>query len=136
MPHFTTRQWNVIIGDVAVLVLLTVVGFATHLTMDAFGRMLVTAVGALAAWAAVAPFLGVYRENVIEDPRVGVAGGVGGSRGSSNGNVPSRGDVGSRHTLGVRAGDDPHHQLCPGCVAHRLRLVVRSQVLKRLNIGQ
>ena len=69
MPHFTRRQWNVIIGDVAVLVLLTVAGFATHLTLDAFGRMLVTAIGALAAWAAVAPFLGVYRENVIEDPR-------------------------------------------------------------------
>ncbi|MCP3994511.1 MAG: DUF3054 domain-containing protein [bacterium] len=68
MPHFTGKQRNVIIGDVVVLVLLTVIGFATHLTLDAFGRMIVTMIGTVAAWAAVAPFLGVYTESVIDDP--------------------------------------------------------------------
>ncbi|MCP3998932.1 MAG: hypothetical protein GY722_28295, partial [bacterium] len=53
MPHFTGKQRNVIIGDVVVLVLLTVIGFATHLTLDAFGRMIVTMIGTVAAWAAV-----------------------------------------------------------------------------------
>lgn len=69
MPHFTTRQKAVIVGDVVVLVMLTVVGFATHLTLDAFGRMIITAVAALLAWVAVAPFVGVYTEEVISDPR-------------------------------------------------------------------
>lgn len=69
MPHFTSKQRTVITGDVTVLVLLTVVGFATHLTLDAFGRMIVTMIGTVAAWAAVAPFLGVYSESGIEDPR-------------------------------------------------------------------
>jgi hypothetical protein len=57
------------IGDVAVLVLLTVVGFATHATLDAVGRFLVTALSGLLAWAAVAPFLGVYEEDTIDSPR-------------------------------------------------------------------
>ncbi len=69
MPHFTKRQKTVIVGDVAVLVLLTVAGFATHLTLDAFGRMIITLVGSLLAWGAVAPFMGVYGEDVISNPR-------------------------------------------------------------------
>lgn len=68
MPHFTPIQRSVIVGDVVVLTLLTVAGFATHLTLDAFGRMLVTAVSGLLAWAAVAPFLGVYNEQFIQTP--------------------------------------------------------------------
>ena len=56
------------IGDAAVLVLLTVVGFATHATLDAVGRFLVTALTGLLAWAAVAPFLGVYEEATIDSP--------------------------------------------------------------------
>jgi len=69
MPHFTTRQKAVIAGDVGVLFLLTLAGFATHLTLDAFGRMTVTFLGALLAWAAAAPFLGVYNDDVIDVPR-------------------------------------------------------------------
>jgi len=69
MPHLTSTQRKALIGDVVVLVLLTVVGFATHLTLDAFGRMFATGITALLAWAAVAPFLGVYSPTVITDPR-------------------------------------------------------------------
>lgn len=69
MPTLNPLQRKAAIGDVAVLVVLTVAGFATHLTLDAFGRMFVTGLTALAAWAAVAPFLGIYDLSVIEDPR-------------------------------------------------------------------
>jgi hypothetical protein len=69
MPYFTESQRRAIIGDVVVLVVLTLVGFATHLTLDAFGRMAVTLVASLLAWAAVAPFLGVYSPTVIDEPR-------------------------------------------------------------------
>ena len=68
MVQFSRIQKNVILGDLAVLVLLTVVGFAVHLTLDAFGRMVVTAVSGVVAWAAVAPFLGVYDERLIRNP--------------------------------------------------------------------
>ena len=68
MPHFSRLQRNAITGDLLVLVMLTVAGFATHLTLDAFGRMLVTTIGVVVAWVAVAPFLNVYDEDVIEDP--------------------------------------------------------------------
>ncbi len=69
MPYFTPTQRKAIIGDVTVLVLLTIVGFATHLTLDAFGRMAATLVASLLAWAAVAPFLDVYSPTVIDDPK-------------------------------------------------------------------
>ena len=69
MPDLTHLQRKALVGDIAVLVLLTVVGFATHLTLDAFGRMVVTALGGLVAWLAIAPPIGVYKESVITDPR-------------------------------------------------------------------
>lgn len=50
------------------LVLLTAIGFATHLTLDAFGRLIVTALGSVLAWAMVAPFFGVYEERALETP--------------------------------------------------------------------
>jgi FlaA1/EpsC-like NDP-sugar epimerase len=68
MPQFTRTQKSVLTGDVAVLVLLTIIGFATHLTLDAFGRLIVTALGLVLAWAIVAPFFGVYDERAIETP--------------------------------------------------------------------
>jgi hypothetical protein len=68
MPQFTTSQKTVIVGDIAVLVLLTAIGFATHLTFDAFGRLIVTALGSVLAWAMVAPFFGVYDERDFETP--------------------------------------------------------------------
>ena len=68
MRQLTPIQRTALIGDISVLIGLTVAGFATHLTLDAFGRMLVTGVSALLAWAAVAPFLNVYRPEVITNP--------------------------------------------------------------------
>jgi FlaA1/EpsC-like NDP-sugar epimerase len=68
MKQLSDTQRTAAIGDVLVLVLLTVVGFATHLALSAFGRLIVTAVGSLLAWAVVAPFLGVYEERNIEAP--------------------------------------------------------------------
>lgn len=56
-------------GDAVVLAALTVVGFATHMTLDAAWRMAVTIVGSLAAWYVVGPFLGVFREANILNPR-------------------------------------------------------------------
>ena len=69
MPYFTDSQRKAIIGDVAVLTFLTLVGFATHRTLDAFGRISVTVVVSLLAWAAVSPFVNVYNPTVIDDPR-------------------------------------------------------------------
>ena len=70
-------QRKAIIGDVAVLVAVTVAGFATHMTLDAFWRMLVTTTSALLAWFVVSPFVGVYRPENILVPRslwrVGIA---------------------------------------------------------------
>jgi hypothetical protein len=69
MTRFTSQQRTAIWGDVTVLALLTFGGFATHLTLDAFGRMLVTLLASLLAWGVVAPAVGVYRKDVIAEPR-------------------------------------------------------------------
>lgn len=70
MFELTPIQRRALIGDVVVLVVLTVAGFATHLTLGDLGRMVVTGVAALVAWAAVAGPIGVYRLDLIDDPRV------------------------------------------------------------------
>jgi len=69
MARLAHQQKLVVWGDITVLVLLTVSGFATHLTLDALGRMAVTLLGSVIAWVAVAPTLGVYREAVLTNPR-------------------------------------------------------------------
>jgi hypothetical protein len=57
------------VGDAVVLVVLTVAGFATHMTLDAFWRMIVTALGSLLAWYPIGVFMGVFREHNIMSPR-------------------------------------------------------------------
>jgi hypothetical protein len=69
MARFTSQQRLAIWGDVTVLALLTIGGFATHLTLDAFGRMLITLLASLLAWGVVAPAVGVYRNEVLTDAR-------------------------------------------------------------------
>jgi len=69
VPQLSPTQRLVAVGDVVVLVVLTVLGFVTHLTLDAFGRMIVTTLTALLAWAAAGPIVGVYDEVVIANPR-------------------------------------------------------------------
>jgi len=68
MPQLTKLQKTALSGDILVLIVVTVAGFATHLTLDAVGRLIVTAVTALIAWAAVAPFLRVYDSDVLATP--------------------------------------------------------------------
>lgn len=69
MDRFSPQQRRTALGDLAVLALLTVAGFATHLTLGAFGRMLVTLFSSFVAWATVAPAVGAYRHEVLADPR-------------------------------------------------------------------
>lgn len=69
MARFTTQQRLAIWGDLTVLVLLTIGGFATHLSLDAFWRMTVTLLASVISWLAVAPGLGVYRAEVLTNPR-------------------------------------------------------------------
>ncbi len=57
-------RWAVV-GDVAVLVVLTVIGFASHSTLDQTWRLVVTTLGVLAAWAIVGPWFGVFSVEVL-----------------------------------------------------------------------
>jgi hypothetical protein len=49
-----------LIGDAVVITGLTIVGFATHETLGQVGRLVVTVVAFLLAWAFVAPWFGVF----------------------------------------------------------------------------
>ena len=60
-------QWAVV-GDVLVLVVLTVVGFSTHSTLDETWRLTVTTVGVLVAWAVVAPWFDAFSTEVLTRP--------------------------------------------------------------------
>lgn len=56
-------------GDLFVFVLVTMAGFATHNTLTTAGaRFFTTLLPLLIAWAAVAPFMGVYDENRLGQP--------------------------------------------------------------------
>ena len=70
MLEFADRsllRWAVV-GDVLVLVVLTVLGFSTHSTLDETWRLVVTTLGVLVAWAVVAPWFGVFSTNVLTRP--------------------------------------------------------------------
>lgn len=58
----------VIIGDVVVLVGMTVFGFLTHSTMDETWRLLVTTLGVLVAWGLVAPWFDTLSERTLRRP--------------------------------------------------------------------
>ncbi|HDK46166.1 MAG TPA: DUF3054 domain-containing protein [Actinobacteria bacterium] len=58
-----------IIGDGIVLGVLSVVGFAMHETMTESSRLLVTVLSFLVAWAWIAPWFGVFGDDVLTDPR-------------------------------------------------------------------
>lgn len=68
MRELDTLERKALYGDMGVLGILTVVGFATHQTLGDFGRMAVTMVTALVAWGIVAPTTGIYRREIITDP--------------------------------------------------------------------
>lgn len=59
-----------IVGDVITLVLVTVIGFASHGTLGSAGtRMLTTFFPLAAAWFMVAPILGLYNLKLISERR-------------------------------------------------------------------
>ena len=67
MPQFADRsllRW-VVPGDVVVLIVLTIVGFASHSTLDETVRVIVTTAGVLVAWAIVAPWFGAFTTETI-----------------------------------------------------------------------
>lgn len=54
--------WILVIGDVAVLAIVTLFGFASHGELDSAGlRMLTTFLPLLTGWFAAAPVVGAYR---------------------------------------------------------------------------
>jgi hypothetical protein len=57
-----------VIGDAGVLLVLTLIGFATHSSADAIPRLLATWVAATAAWAWVSPWFGVFGDGVLTNP--------------------------------------------------------------------
>ena len=67
--RLTPLQRNALIGDVLVLVLLTVAGFASHRELDAGLRMLTTLLPFLLAWVWVVPWFGLYDQATLTDFR-------------------------------------------------------------------
>jgi hypothetical protein len=57
---FISKRSLLLVGDVFTLVVVTVLGFASHTALDAGLRMLATFVPLLVAWLLIAPHLGVY----------------------------------------------------------------------------
>ena len=57
-----------IIGDLVVLVGMTVFGFLTHSTMDETWRLLATTLGVLIAWGLVAPWFDTLSERTLRRP--------------------------------------------------------------------
>ena len=57
-------------GDIGAIALVTVIGFASHGSLDTAGLgMLTTFVPLLVAWYLISPFLGVFQSDVITDWR-------------------------------------------------------------------
>ena len=70
MPEFADRKlvlWA-LVGDVLVLAAVTVVGFATHGTLDETTRVIVTSLGVLVAWGIVGPWFDAFSTAVLTRP--------------------------------------------------------------------
>jgi len=58
------------VGDICAIALVTVIGFASHGSLDTAGlHLLTTFVPLLVAWYLISPFLGVYQNEIISDWR-------------------------------------------------------------------
>ncbi|MEA3502684.1 MAG: DUF3054 domain-containing protein [Actinomycetota bacterium] len=55
-------------GDVVVLTAITIIGFATHHTLDAYWRMSITVLVTLVAWAVVAPWFDAFSTETLTRP--------------------------------------------------------------------
>jgi len=70
MPQFADRsllRWA-IIGDVVILIAMTVFGFLTHSTLDETWRLFITTLGVLVSWALVAPWFDAFSEATLTRP--------------------------------------------------------------------
>jgi hypothetical protein len=65
----SSRRTILLAGDVLVLGLVTLAGFATHGTLGAGARMLTTFLPVLAAWFLIGPHLGVFDESLAREAR-------------------------------------------------------------------
>jgi hypothetical protein len=71
-PVLSHHSWRVvvIIGDLVVLSLVTLAGFAQHGTLQSSaGRLAITGASLVLAWFLVAPHLGVFDPRRMSDPR-------------------------------------------------------------------
>jgi hypothetical protein len=56
------------VGDVIAISLVTIIGFASHGSLDTAGlRLLTTYIPLLVAWYLISPFLGVFQRDVAAD---------------------------------------------------------------------
>lgn len=56
------------VGDISAITLVTIIGFASHGSLDTAGlRLLTTFVPLLVAWYLISPFLGVFQSDVVAD---------------------------------------------------------------------
>lgn len=62
-------RWVAAVGDAAILLVLTLLGFVTHATADAVPRLALTWGTAVVAWAWVAPWFGAFDAGTLTDPR-------------------------------------------------------------------
>jgi hypothetical protein len=65
----SSKVW-VIIGDILMLGLVTLFGFASHDELGTAGtRMMTTFVPLVFAWVLISPWLGVFRAEIMDNPR-------------------------------------------------------------------
>jgi len=71
MQNLSNRERSALfIGDILTLVIVTIIGFASHGTIDTAGtRMLTTFLPLAAAWFLIAPHLKVYESQIVLDWR-------------------------------------------------------------------
>jgi hypothetical protein len=62
---FTKR--NLLIGDIFVLALITITGFATHGEIERVHRMLTTFIPFIIAWLIIAPIFGLFHDEITRE---------------------------------------------------------------------
>ena len=62
VPRLSVR--SALVGDAIVLAVLTVIGFASHATLDEVPRLITTYLAFFVAWMAVAPWFGLFQEPI------------------------------------------------------------------------
>jgi hypothetical protein len=65
------RNYLLILGDILVLIVVTLIGFATHneLLLFPVERILATFLPLLAGWFLIAPWLGLFKPEITSNPR-------------------------------------------------------------------